>query len=475
MVGPQAVVQIAQLGYGALTARILSPSDFGSFATALAAVGLLGLFATVGLDAALSRSGEQTPADIRSMATVATLIGAVLGIATMLLAGPWATLWGDPSAAGIIRVMAIGLAFVPLSAVVSGVSRHRGRFRQLALLNVALLSTGMVVAVAALLNWGSPIFLPIPGVAVQCGVPLLSAIAIGYWLAPGRLMRSSIHHLKFGSKALITNLIEYSGWMVLQFAVSRGLGAASLGQLNRASVFSVGPLQGLNSSLSMVLYPEFGDRFDAKEGPAKLQQASVVSAWLGCIAGPLLGGAAFVLIPLVLGPAWKDAAALALVLSVGAGAAVSVSPLAAYMQASDQFRPYWSIQVWTTLLYVAGAAYLVAVGNLMVAAVTFFIVNEARWLLVTAYALRRRTITRSYFIEIAMATLASSILLLIGVAVHSLIAGSLLVGVMFLILATGIGGLLWLNRGQTSIAVIARHALSGTLAINADGTGTQPS
>lgn len=471
MIGPQALIQVIQLGYAAVASRLLSPSDFGSYATALAAVGLLGLFANVGLDAAMSRSAEQSAAETRSVATFAVIVGGFLGVVTFALAQPWATLWGDSSAAGIIRVMALGVALVPLSAVVSGISRNRGRFRQLAILTATLLIAGMVVSVFGLWLWGSPLFLPVPGVAVQCGVPLLSSIAIGDWLLPGRLKRSSLHHVKFGGKALATNLFEYSGWMVLQFAVSRGLGAASLGQLNRAYVFSAAPLQGINSSLAMVLYPEFGERFDPDRGPAKLQRAAVLSSWLGCILGPLVGAAAFLLIPVVLGAEWQEAATISVVLAVAAGAAVSATPLTSYMQASNQFRTYWRIQAWTTLIYVCGAAYLLVAGNLMAAAMTFFAVNVARWLIVAAVAVRRKTVTMAYLKEIAVAAMVGSAILSSGLGIHWLSADSQAAATISLCVTAVLAAIVWLLRGVTSISPLVRDALFVVSTDSADDNG----
>ena len=111
-----AVTLGTQVAYTALTARMISPSGFGAYATAQAMVAFVGYFTLTTIGAAVMRRAD-APRDLTGSALLLAATAGCLGAAVAAsFASVWAGWWHAPSATPAIRVFAIATAAI-LSAV----------------------------------------------------------------------------------------------------------------------------------------------------------------------------------------------------------------------------------------------------------------------------------------------------------------------------------------------------------------------
>src|SRR6476619_5402537 len=71
------VVMAIQLGYAAVTSRLMGPSAFGAYAVALSGIGLLGMVGGSSLGVSAARSSDDSESVDRSLVTTAALTGSV--------------------------------------------------------------------------------------------------------------------------------------------------------------------------------------------------------------------------------------------------------------------------------------------------------------------------------------------------------------------------------------------------------------
>ena len=79
---------VAQVGYTAITARLVSPLAYGGYALALTIVRLAGLVGMVGIGDSVMRVPELTDRGARTALTLALGSGVLLSVALIALSGP---------------------------------------------------------------------------------------------------------------------------------------------------------------------------------------------------------------------------------------------------------------------------------------------------------------------------------------------------------------------------------------------------
>ena len=103
-----AVLVLAQIASTIATARLVSPHEFGFYATAQAAAGVVGYVFTISaLGSGIqrrSRLGEKTVGTALTLSLASSL---VVGGGLFAGASLWARVWGVPEAAAVVRVIAL--------------------------------------------------------------------------------------------------------------------------------------------------------------------------------------------------------------------------------------------------------------------------------------------------------------------------------------------------------------------------------
>lgn len=376
--GSQLIAVVAQFGYAAATSRLVGPRAFGIYAITLAITALVTLIATGGLGQTIGRMQALVPSTVRALCTLAILLGlmsaAVLGLGAPL----WAALWSTPAATPAVTVMALAALTAPPYGLVTGLVRRMGRFRLLALQQLAGTLLGMAVGVAVVLVARSAESLLISPILAQLLTTVFCCWSARQYLGFGR-MRSAMAELAFSAQLTLASLLSYGVGNVSRIVATNALGAAALGYWNRAEVVSIIPFQQLQTALIQTIYPEF--RHD-REGSERARRvwtdllvimASVLLtiAAVGSIAVPPL-------VLILLGPQWRVAQTLVPVLMFAGAVQAVGTVLASAIEAIGRFRWVWTTQIVLLVLQVLIAASILWSRSLLVTVVGVLLTGVVR-------------------------------------------------------------------------------------------------
>jgi O-antigen/teichoic acid export membrane protein len=306
-----AVLVVAQILSTAATARLISPSGFGAYASALALVGLASYFSMGSIGTGLLRRSTLEPAAVGTAAVLCLSTGAATGLAVWLVADPWANAWGVPKAAGLIRILAVSMLVTSAAIVPVVLIRHRLRFGLGAALDTGTQLIGLGVSVALAFALHSPVALAV-GQLVSAGCLLVIACSIVRRELRITFVRSEARELvTFSSQVSALSLGAYTANTAPSWFASRTYGAAVLGLYSRANLIVGLPHTYLVTGVMKILYPLYGRvRNDLARTRALIQEGLTLSTGLAWPAYALLAGAAPVVVRVLLGDRWQDAAPL---------------------------------------------------------------------------------------------------------------------------------------------------------------------
>ena len=243
---------------GVFIARILAPRDFGVFAVALVVHAVVLSVGELGVSAALIRDVEDTRARTApTVATIALVTSALLGLLMAVTSGGVAGLLGTPKAAAPIAVMAINLPLLGLAAVPAALLRRDFRLDRVFVADTAnLVLSGTFVVIFALAGWG-PMALAWSWVIGQTATTvLLLAYRPGrFW--PGWNTSEAKRLLAFGVPLAGANIVAYSVLNVDYVIVGRVLGATMLGFYVLAFNMSGWPMNVFGQVVRSVSLPSF--------------------------------------------------------------------------------------------------------------------------------------------------------------------------------------------------------------------------
>ena len=349
--GGSVLLVIAQISSTAATARLVSPSQFGQYAAALAASGFAGYFTLNALGPGIQR---RTRLGEKTAATALTLsMGASLLVAVVIWAGAslWARTWGIPDATWVIRVIGLTVLFTSCSIVPIALLRRGLRFRTAAAVESGALVIGLATGVALAAWLHSAVALAL-GQATGGAVQLLAAgvlargdLSLGVDKADAREL------LRFSSQVSGLNLFLYFNYAAPSWFAARTFGAAALGVYSRASLIVGLPAEYALTSIFKVIYPVYGRvRDDLARTRALIDEALTLTTGLLWPMLALIAGAAPVIVAVLLGGGWGDAPQLVALFALMASAWVPCGVLTNAAEAQGWMR----IIAWRQTLLIGG-------------------------------------------------------------------------------------------------------------------------
>jgi len=139
-----------------ILARVLFPADFGTFALAAGLIGFVSAFGNFGLDYALiQRADSARDEDYEVAMSLRAVISIALLAASLALAGPWSSIFGNPVIAGATQALAIVYLISPWSLVPTARLTVKLAYRRLVVPNILSQFANSVVAIGlAMLGFG---------------------------------------------------------------------------------------------------------------------------------------------------------------------------------------------------------------------------------------------------------------------------------------------------------------------------------
>ena len=346
LLGGQAAVVLVQLLYAAFTGRLVSPAVFGAYAVAMSTAPLVLLVATAGIGNAAARASELSEPQVRALATVSLALGVTAAGFVWLIAEPWSLLWGNPDAVDATRWSALGVFPAPFLGLLMGLSRRSGSFRELSMASTVGGFLGMAIGAACVWQFRSAASLVAMSIIATTGQTILLLLVVGRSARPGHLRFDVIEHLRFGAKVVLANGMGYLTGAPPQLALSRGVGAATLGSWNRGAVITQVPLEMIQNSLVQVIYPEFRHDIGRTDRASSLWlDLLALAAWVMLPLGAVAAACAYFALPIILGPGWQTAASLAPWIAMASVSNVPVVILGSALEATGRFRGVWPARI----------------------------------------------------------------------------------------------------------------------------------
>lgn len=291
--------------------RYVRPEDYGLKSMADVAIGLIAVFSTSGMEAAIIQVKDLTSEKIASIFGFLLLINGLLFSVLVIGAYPLSTYYGDARIVDLVHVMALGFLLVPFNAIPSAIT---GRNMEYRLLSTVSLVTNIVGAMTtlALAVCGFGVWALATGPLVSA---LLNAIMLNFRVRALVWPRFAISEIRemavFGGTIVLTSIL----WIVFSradvFIGGRLLTPAEVGLYAVALQWAALPIDKLIPMVNQVAFPAYSRLRDDKEAVRRHFLLSVRVASI--LMFPVAFGIAAIahpLIPLVIGDAWAPVATL---------------------------------------------------------------------------------------------------------------------------------------------------------------------
>lgn len=305
--GSQLVIQSAAVASTVVLARLLTPRELGLAAMVLVFSGLAFLLSDLALGAALVQREQLSEADRSTAFWTSAAVGGFLTVLAVALAGPVASIYNEPEARPLLRVLSLSFLFTTLGTTQGALLIRDLRFRALELRTMFATVAGVAVAiVVAALGFGP--WALIGQQLASTGISTALLWGSSSWRPQLVFSRQSLRTLiDFGGFVFGSRLLFYLNRNVDNFLVGRYLGAAKLGPYTLAYNIMLIPLNRVASPVQQVFFPALSRIRD----PGRVGELWVrTSRLVATVAVPALVGLAIVapeFVDVVLGSRWHSA------------------------------------------------------------------------------------------------------------------------------------------------------------------------
>jgi O-antigen/teichoic acid export membrane protein len=324
----QAAVFFLRVGSLMVLARLLDPKDFGLVGMVTVFTGVLTLFRDFGLSSAAVQRVTVTDEQISTLFWINVLLGMLLGLTVVAIAPAIAAFYHEPQLFGVTAVLATGFLFNAAGAQHSALLQRQMRFTALAVISVVSLLVATVIAIiaaeAGYRYWAL--------VAMTVTLPLIATI--GFWLASGWIpgmprrragIRSMVH---FGGTLTLNSFVAYVAYNAEKVMIGRFWGADGIGIYGRSYQLVDIPIDNLNSAVGDVAFSALSR---LQDDPIRLKSYFLkgFSLVLGLTLPITMACALFAddVVFVLLGPKWKDTAALLRLLAPTIAIFAIINPL----------------------------------------------------------------------------------------------------------------------------------------------------
>jgi len=240
---------------GIILARILSPREFGLIGMLTIFIAISQSFIDSGFTSALIRKNKCTQNDYSTVFYFNIVISVFFYFLLFIFSGTISLFFNEPQLKSLIKVLGIGLIFNSLALIQRTILTKELNFKlQMRVSIVASVGSGILAVFMAYKGFGVWSL-----VALTISRYGLSSILFWVWSTWKPLLffsKESFSELfSFGSKLLISGLIDTVYRNFYYFIIGKFYSAAELGYYTRADQFQALPSQNLNGIISKVSFP----------------------------------------------------------------------------------------------------------------------------------------------------------------------------------------------------------------------------
>jgi lipopolysaccharide exporter len=424
-VGSTLLLRVSNIALTAITARLLSPRDFGVFAVALTAFTIISAVGELGVASCLIRADLNMNSLAPTMVTVALSTSVFLAGAMVIWAKPLATALGSSYAAGPIKVMALAVCLTGIIAVPHAQLARDFKQDKIFLANILSFFPSTAVLILLAKSGGGPMAFAWSRVVGQLVVGLVMFASLRRHFLPG-MRREALSVLwRFGLPLAAANFANFILLNVDYALVGRVMGAVALGTYVLAFNVASWPSNLLGAMISSVAMPAFSR---VKDDVVMLRAAIVDSLrGIALVVMPMCSMLLVVSRPLILtlyGAKWVAAADVLSVLAIYSAVSLVCSLFANILGSMGATRLLLLIQlIWLGTL-VPAMVIGVHHGGIVGAAVAHIVIIVPLVLPLYLVAMKRATGTqyRQFLGAVIPALVASVIAALCALIAESMIA-----------------------------------------------------
>ena len=315
--GSQITLQISRMVIALVLARLLAPHDWGLAAMVVVLSGFVVVFTDSALGTALIQRRDLQEEDRSTVFWVNAVIGILLAVGGIGLAGPLASFYGEAEVEPLFAVLSIGFLVTALGSTHSALLVRDMRFNLLELRQIAATIVGAAAGISlAVADYGAWAI-----VGQQLAEAVTSTLLLWYltpWHPTATFSTASLRRLGgFAGIVFAENLLYQAGRNVGSILIGRFLGPASVGAFVLANNVILVPFSRMAGPLQQVFFPAFSQMSDDKERMASVWIRA--TRLVGLISIPALIGLVVVapdFVEVVLGPRWRDATPLIQILAI---------------------------------------------------------------------------------------------------------------------------------------------------------------
>ena len=303
------VARLGTLAIGIALARLLGPEEFGTYAVAFIALLAVLSFNELGVSLAIVRWADDPRAIAPTVTSISLITSAVITVAMLFAAAPFASAMGDPGAANLVRLLSLCVLINGAVATPAALLQRYFRQDRRMVCDQVNVWVGAVVSLALALSGAGAVSLVIGRLAgaITSGLLLMAYSPLPYRV--GLDVRHVRPLLRFGAPLAGASIIVFAVGFVDQVAVGHVLGPVALGYYVLAFNLASWPVTIFSQPLRSVAPAMFArlqhDRDAMTVAFHRILRLLAAVALPSCL---VLAAAAPDIIQFVYGTAWLPAA-----------------------------------------------------------------------------------------------------------------------------------------------------------------------
>lgn len=412
-----------QLVYTAILSRLLTPEDFGVVAIAQVFVTFFSTFSDMGVGSAVIQRRDLTPSDIRSLFAFSLLVALGLGVLFALAGVPIAFVYSEARLKGVCAALSVSLVFSTINTMPNALIMKEKRFVRIGVRQVAcsLVSSAVCIALAMM-------GLGLYAITVYSGFYALLLFAWNYsdrLITPdfnlARMRRSVTKIFGYSAYLLGFDVVNYFSRNLDNLLVGYFFGTAMLGNYSKAYQLMRLPQSYLTSVVTPVLHPMLADRQDDRAYIYGVFLKSVkMLSLLGVFITVFCFFCADDIVSLIYGPQWGEAAVCFRLLAVSVWSQMVCGTSSTMFQVLNKTREQFARGVAIAVVIVSSILLGVALGSLeavaMLVGVAYYIafVTFLSFLIRKSFGMRVADFLRELLPDLLIAVVLSLYYALVG-------------------------------------------------------------
>ncbi|WP_077146171.1 lipopolysaccharide biosynthesis protein [Sphingopyxis sp. KK2] len=396
----QIIIAIGNFFLFLITARLLSPEQFGVFAMAMPVISFMSIFRDLGLSQALVQADSLSPEELRGSFSFFLLCSVVTSAMLLLLGVGAGYFYGDLRPTLLICASAIPSFLVGISLQSSAIANRNRMFADMAFASLLAFGAQFASTVAAALVLESYW-------ALWIGFAMNSVVQSGYFLIklrsiyrPTLNLSPARHLIWYSSRVFASNFMNFFIRSFDNILIGRVWGPFQLGLYDRSYRLMMIPMELLNAPLAKIMVPVLRDLKSDQEAFRATYTGAIGAVTVLIAPGMAVAGLlSHIAVTLILGAKWEAAADIFFWLSlVGIFQAISNSTGWLFMLAGR----VQELMKWTafSVVFTVVAFFIGVNWGAKGVAISFFASASLRMPVLFAYCTRGTAVLRRDLWEI---------------------------------------------------------------------------